>query len=123
MTLILLLHLPKKRKETGRFEVRMRENIYKCDVSTEDGSTRRSEGDERDARTPVGLREKRKEKKAKETKRQKRFFTESKNAENEPVERHRVRCSVRLGFRSGTRIQVRNGRNFRNGTLRRGTCP
>jgi hypothetical protein len=97
----------------------MTENIYKCDVSTEDGSTRRSEGDERDARTPVGLREKRKEKKAKETKCQKRFF----NAENEPVERHRVRCSVRLGFRSGTRIQVRNGRNFRNGTLRRGTCP
>jgi hypothetical protein len=69
MTLILLLRLPKKRKETGRFEVRMRENIYKCDVSTEDGATRRSEGDERDARTPVGLGEKRKKKKkAKETK-------------------------------------------------------
>ncbi|CAK9196798.1 unnamed protein product [Sphagnum troendelagicum] len=101
----------------------MRENIYKCDVSTEDGATRRSEGDERDARTPVGLREKRKEKKAKETKCQKRFFTESKTQRNEPVERHRVRCSVRLGFRSGTPIQVRNGRNFRNGTLRRGTCP
>jgi hypothetical protein len=68
MTLILLLRLPKKRKETERFEVRMRENIYKCDVSTEDGATRRSEGDERDAHTPVGLGEKRKEKKAKETK-------------------------------------------------------
>jgi hypothetical protein len=43
----------------------MRENIYKCDVSTEDGATRRSEGDERDARTPVGLGEKRKETKCK----------------------------------------------------------
>jgi hypothetical protein len=67
MTLILLLRLPEKRKETERFEVRMRENIYKCDVSTEDGATRRSEGDERDARTPVGLGKKRKEKTAKET--------------------------------------------------------
>lgn len=38
MTLILLIRLPKKRKETERFEVRMREKIYKCDVSTEDGA-------------------------------------------------------------------------------------
>jgi hypothetical protein len=67
MTLILLLRLQKKRKETGRFEVRMRENIYKCDVSTEDGATRRSEGDDRDARTPVGLGGKTIGKKAKET--------------------------------------------------------
>jgi hypothetical protein len=124
MTLILLLRLPKKRKETGRFEVRMRENIYKCDVSTEDGATRRSEGDERDARTPVGLGEKRKKKKRQRKLRSAKALPHrGQNAENEPVERHRVRCSVRLWFRSGTRIQVRNGRKFRNGTLRRGTCP
>jgi hypothetical protein len=68
MTLILLLRLPKKRKETERLEVRMRENIYKCDVSTEDGATSDRKAT-RETRHAGGARGKTKgNKKAKETK-------------------------------------------------------